>query len=201
MCPHAWPRAHKDPWLSPSILRKYARNFKTRTTPLDLVALDPQNTKISGPKTPPCAATLHQKVQKPLPQKTRATTRRHLLTRWHAPWRHRSLSGWPVCPADLVWSRPTWKSDPDPNRLQKKKKKVWEKMLWSSAPLTLTKKSKFSKGACPTQFFAYILILESVSLFETRKLCKLSNFQKVDFCTNIDQKSKFSRTHLAYFSM
>ena len=72
-------------------------------------------------------------------------------------------------------------------------------MLSPNGPLTLTKKSKFSKGACPTQFFAYIPILESVSLFKTWKLCKLSNFQKVDFCTNPNQKSKFSRTCLAQF--
>ena len=39
-------------------------------------------------------------------------------------------------------------------------------------PLTLTKKSKFSKRTYPTQFFEYIPILGSVSSFETRKLCK-----------------------------
>ena len=66
-------------------------------------------------------------------------------------------------------------------------------MLSPNGPLTLTKKSKFSKGACPTQFFVYISILEHVSLFKTWKLCKLSKFQKVDFCTNFDQESKFSR--------
>ena len=70
-------------------------------------------------------------------------------------------------------------------------KKKWEKkMLWPNEPLTLTKKSKFSKGACPTLFFTYIPILESVSLLKTRKLCKLSKFQKVDFWTNLDQKVK-----------
>ena len=73
------------------------------------------------------------------------------------------------------------------------KKNVRKKMLWPIGPLTLTKKSTFSKRAYPTQFSAYIPILESTSLFKTRKLCKQSNFQKVDFCTNPDRKSKFSR--------
>ena len=54
----------------------------------------------------------------------------------------------------------------------KKKKKKWEKMLWPGGPLTLTKKSKFSKRTCPTQFFEYISILGPVSSFETQKLCK-----------------------------
>ena len=70
-------------------------------------------------------------------------------------------------------------------------KKKWKKnMLWPNGPLTLTKKSKFSKGAYPILFFAYIPILESVSLFKTRKLCKLSKFQKVEFWTNFNQKVK-----------
>ena len=70
-------------------------------------------------------------------------------------------------------------------------------MLWPNGLLTLTKKSKFSKVACPTQFFAYIPILESVSLFKTRKLCKLSKFQKVDFWTNLDQKVKIFKKDLS----
>ena len=45
-------------------------------------------------------------------------------------------------------------------------------MLWLSGPLTLTKKSKFSKQTCLTQFFAYIPILGPVSSFEAQKLCK-----------------------------
>ena len=104
------------------------------------------------------------------------------------------MTSW-MTSADPIW--PTWKSDPDPNRLKKKKR---EKILWPNGPLTLTKKSKFSKWTCPTQFFEYILILGPVSSFEAQKLCKLSKFQKVDFCTNFDQESKFSRmTYLAQF--
>ena len=45
-------------------------------------------------------------------------------------------------------------------------------MLWPSGLLTLTKKSKFSKWTCPTQFFEYIPILGPVSSFEAQKLCK-----------------------------
>ena len=54
-----------------------------------------------------------------------------------------------------------------------------------------------SKKACPTQFFAYIPILESVSLFKTLKLCKLSDFQKVDFRINLDQKVKIFKNDLS----
>ena len=60
---HMQPRAQNDPQLSPSIPRKYAGDFRTRTTPLDPAALDRQNTKILGLKTPPRAATCHQKVR------------------------------------------------------------------------------------------------------------------------------------------
>ena len=45
-------------------------------------------------------------------------------------------------------------------------------MLWLGGPLTLTKKSKFSKRTCPTQFFKYILIWGPISSFEAQKLCK-----------------------------
>ena len=74
-----------------------------------------------------------------------------------------------------------------PKKKKKKERKGFDQTL------NLDQKSKFSKRTCPTQFFEYISTLGSVSSFKTRKLCKLSNFQKVDFCTNLDQKSKFSR--------
>lgn len=45
----------------------------------------------------------------------------------------------------------------------------------------MTKKSKFSKGACLTQFFEYIPILGSVSSFETWKLCKRPTSKKLTF--------------------
>ena len=66
-------------------------------------------------------------------------------------------------------------------------------MLGPSRLLTLTRKSKFSKQTCLTQFFEYIPILGPVSSFEAQKLCKRSISKKVDFCANIDQKSKFSK--------
>ena len=47
-----------------------------------------------------------------------------------------------------------------------------EKNALTKWTLTLTKKSKFSKRTCPTQFFEYILILGPVSSFEAQKLRK-----------------------------
>ena len=89
---------------------------------------------------------------------------------------------------------------PAKTKERKKKKKRREKILPPSGLLTLTKKSKFSKRACPTQFFKYILIFGPVSSFETQKLCKRPISKKVDFCANVDQMSKFLRwTYLAQF--
>ena len=122
-----------------------------------------------------------------LPRATRrsADHQRH-FTRSHAPIRASHASPWwltrshaPLQLYDvMMMSLPTFSLTrflgtdpnrwPDPNRLKKKKKK----MLWPSGPLTLTKKSKFSKRTCPTQFFEYIPILGPISSFETQKLCK-----------------------------
>ena len=71
-------------------------------------------------------------------------------------------------------------------------------MLGPSRLLTLTRKSKFSKRTCPTQFFEHIPILGPVSSFEVQKLCKRQYFQKVDFCANIDQKIKIFKTDLSH---
>ena len=101
----------------------------------------------------------------------------HVLTR--APpalWRHFPLLVWP--------------GSLDLTRIGDLVRTAWEKSFDQVWLLTLTKKSKFSKKACPTHFFVYIPILESVSLFKTWKLCKLSNFQKVDFCTKYWPKSQ-----------
>ena len=49
MLSHVWPQAHNDLRLSPSTLRKYACNFRTRTIPGDSTAFDLQDPKISGP--------------------------------------------------------------------------------------------------------------------------------------------------------
>ena len=105
-------------------------------------------------------------------QNTHALSRARRAKCWHVPSAHDVMDdvilhypvwlGWPgLTRTDLE----TW---PGPNRLKKKKKK----MLWPSKPLTLTKKSKFSKRTCPTQFFEYIPILEPISSFEAQKLCK-----------------------------
>ena len=79
-------------------------------------------------------------------------------------------------------------------------------MLWPGGPLTLTKKSKFSKRTCPTQFFEYIPILGPVSSFEAQKLCKCpvskswllhkcwpksQNFQEVLVLPNFSRRSHF----------
>ena len=182
-------------WPPPSDLCKYSKFQKTDNTRRSTGPRS-KNPKIAGPNDEPRATTHLQKVWKFLPQRTRATThlhfnsrahtRRKILTRSHAPhssmtswWRHLPLLAWPGS------LDPTRFGDPSESPKKKCFDQVW--------PLTLTKKSKFSKNACPTQFFVYILILESVSLFKTWKLCKLSNFQKFDFYTNLDQKVKFSR--------
>ena len=100
---------------------------------------------------------------------SRAPTRctRQALTRASVPWCHIPLQSDPFVQADPIW--PIY-----PNSVQTACKKK-KKKLWPSRTLTLTKKSKFSKMACSTQFFEYIPILRSVSSFEARKLCKLSN--------------------------
>ena len=157
---------------------------------------------------PPRAATRHKKVQRSQPQTHVSTRATFIISR--APMRHAPCADTRACAMTSWWCHPPYpglthlfrqlgltRTDPKiwlgPNRLK-------QKMLWPNEPLTLIKKSKFSKRAYPTQFFAYIPILEFVSLFKIRKLCKLSKFQKVDFCTNFDQESKFSRrTYLALF--
>ena len=52
--------------------------------------------------------------------------------------------------------------------------------------------SKFLRWTFLTQFFAYILILESVLSFKTWKLDKWLNSKVVDFCVEVDLKSRFS---------
>ena len=127
------------------------------------------------------------------------------LTRASLPWRHRWRHLLRPGLTRSSWPGPTGKSDPvwtacQKERKKEKKKKRREKILPPSGLLTLTKKSKFSKRACPTQFFKYILILGPVSSFETQKLCKRPISKKVDFCANVDQMSKFLRwTYLAQF--
>ena len=176
---------------SPSNLCKSAHNF-TWTPQGSCTAVELQNLKISGPETQPHTSwssakrCLNETRASSVITCSRADASFPRATRFYALYPNPCLScmtSWMTL-ADLVW--PTWKSDLDPNRLKKKR----EKILWPNGPLTLIKKSKFSKGACPTQFFAYIPILEFISLFKTRKLCKLSKFQKVDFWTNLDQKVK-----------
>ena len=95
-CPHVKPQYLNDQQPSPSNLRKYARNFRTWTTPLDPLALDRQNAKTLGPKTPTCAAMHCLKLQSVVPLYPHTSTCHlrflclhvctcHVLTRAHAP--------------------------------------------------------------------------------------------------------------------
>ena len=52
--------------------------------------------------------------------------------------------------------------------------------------------SKFLRWTYLAQFFAYIPILESVPSFKTWKLHKWLNSKVVDFCVEVDLKSRFS---------
>ena len=152
--------------------------FTKPTPPLDPSTSDLQDPRISGPEDKPRAFTclLNHWCQFHAPP--HPATRLYVLhvpsstmTSWMTSlWRHRPLRSDPFDQADPVW--PIY---PDPVRTasnKKKKKKKKRKMLWPSGPLTLTKKSKFSKQTCPTQFFKYIPILGPVSSFEAQKLCK-----------------------------
>ena len=161
---HAPPKSLDKPRPSPSKLCKSAHSFWKLTTPLDPSTSDLQDPKISGPKDKPRSSDIiganftHHLTQ---PRTRRAK-------RWHVPSAHDVMDNVILHYPGLTRTNPeTW---PGPNRLQKKKKKLWLSRTW-----TLTKKSKFSKMACSTQFFEYIPILRSISSFETRKLCKLSN--------------------------
>ena len=124
---HAQPRAQNASRLSLSILRKYARYFRTRKKPLDPAALYRQNPKISGLKKPPCADTRHQNVWRS-PASCHALTRAdaapsslHALPRamrWHTRlvlWRH----GW-CHPQYPVWPGPTRKFGPVRTACKKK---------------------------------------------------------------------------------
>ena len=64
-------------------------------------------------------------------------------------------------------------------------------MFWPSKLLTLTKKSKFSKRTCPTQFFEYIPILGPVFLFEAQKLCKRPISKKLTFVQMLTKCQNF----------
>ena len=168
------------------------------------MALDLQDLKISSQKAQTRASTRHQKVRW-------SPASFHVRTRIDADLsRADHSSSWFLTRAPpVLWChdvvtfhtrsnpfvQPTrFEPDrPDLNRLKLKKKRERERerekrKSFDQVDLWLwQKKSKFWKGACPTQFFAYIPILESVSSFKTWRLCKLSKFQKVDFCTNFDQ--------------
>ena len=119
---------------------------------------------------------------------TRAGTSFPLATRFHALYPNTRLNFMTsrMTSVDPVW--PTWKSNPDTNRLKKKKER--EKILWPNGPLTLTKKSKFSKRTCPTQFFKYIPILIRFFI-RSSEIVQTSNFQKLTFALILTKCRKF----------
>ena len=170
---HASPKSLDKSLPSPSKLCKFAHYFWKLTTPLDPSTFDLQDPKISGPEDKPRASGI-----------IGASFMRHLTQPhawrakcWHVPSVHDVMDD--IILQYLGLTRTDLETLPGPNRLQKKKKKKEKKKkkkLWLSRTWTLTKKSKFSKMACSTKFFEYILILRSVSSFEAWKLCKLSNF-------------------------
>ena len=122
-------------------------------------------------------------------------TRLHDASRAHTRPSNSMTSWW--CHFPLL----AWPGSLEPTRIGDPVRIAWEKKLWPNLTLTLTKKSKISKKGLSHSVFAYIPILESVSLFETWKLCKLSNFQKLTFTQILTKMSKFSRmTCLPNFS-
>ena len=92
----------------------------------------------------------------------------------------------------LVQIRPgPTRFDPDPNRLEKKKKKVRENIL--------TKKIKNFKTDLSHSIFRVHSDFGTHFFIRGSKIVQTSNFQKGDFCANV-QTSKFLRwTYLAQF--
>ena len=121
---HAQPRAQNASRLSLSILRKYARYFRTRTIPGDPPCPDLQNTKILAPNDEPRASTRHQNVRRS-PASCHALSRAmrwHTRLAWRHGWRHHPLPGLtrltrfePDRPGNLTRSEP-------PEKKKKKKK-------------------------------------------------------------------------------
>ena len=186
-----------DPWLSPLNLCKSAHNFRNLTIPWFYKALDRQNPKKFETKK----AVKRRHVPPTTPAFITSNSRvdvRHLhhITCSHVP---RAIP-WPAPQLYDIMDDVSWPDLTDleiwPGSELPKKKRERENTLtkWT---FDLDQKVKITR---PTQFFEYIPILGPVSSFETKKCCKLSKFQKVDFFTNFDQESKFSRkTYLAQF--
>ena len=166
----------------------YSQFYKTDTTRVlySLMTTKPENFRHKS-------WTMHcQNIWRWLPLETRATPPAHALacigasfTRVHAPhadtcllalWCH----GWHLYDVTTHYglarlSRPTrfdsfilTQFEPPAKRERERERECFDHVR----PLTLTKKSKFSKWTCPTQFFEYIPILGSISSFETWKLRK-----------------------------
>ena len=84
---HAPPRTRDDPRPNPSNMCKSAQGIKKLTIPWCSTASNLQNLKISGPKSPPRAATRRQSCchdEDAPPDPSRAYTRRLLFRACHA---------------------------------------------------------------------------------------------------------------------
>ena len=174
---HERPQIPNVRWVSHSNLHKSEKFFTKPVPPLDPSTSNLQDLKISSPNDKPRASTHLQRHRRQFHAPPYPATRLHVphvpsnaMTSWMTSlWCHHTLQSNPFVQTD-----PVWRIYPDSvwTTCKKKKKK---KKLWPSWTLTLTKKWKFSKMACSTQFFEYISILRSVSSFEARTFCKLSN--------------------------
>ena len=177
---HAPPKSFDTPRNSPLNLCKLVKNF-TKLTLQPLRSTRPENfrsrcqaTPLHAPPEGPAITSVFSRTDADPSCAFTRSTRQALtcaLCAWRHGWRYPPLSGLTrLTRFDPDWPGNLTRSEPP----QKKKKKMREreKMLWPSGPLTLTKKSKFSKRTCPTQFFEYIPILGPVSSFEAQKLCK-----------------------------
>ena len=180
----------KDCSLLLHIYKKSRLHFAKVASPLNPAVLNLQNPENSAPNDEPRATR-------------RSADHQHHFTRSHAPIWASHASPWcltrshsPLQLYDVTshfqldpvrWTRPESVTRSEPPE---------KKMFWPSLTFDFDQKVKIFKKR-PTQFFAYIPILESVSLFETLKLCKLSNFQKVDFRINLDQKVKIFKNDLS----
>ena len=176
------PQTSDDQRCSPSKLCKSVHNFAKLTLQGSCKALELQNLKISSPKTQTCASRRSRNLCLNEHTRPRAAIFVHTLTRadshfthWHMPSNAMTSC---MTSSSTTWFNPfiqpntdLWPRFEPPAKINFKKEK--EKGGFDQVgPLTLTKKSKFSKRTYPTQFFKYIPILGSVSSFKTRKLCK-----------------------------
>ena len=183
---------------SPSNLCKSAHNF-TWTPQGSCTAIELQNLKISGPETQPHTSwssakrCLNETRASSVITCSRAGASFPRATRFYALYPNPCLScmtSWMTL-ADLVW--PTWKSDPDPNRLKKKREKIlWPKDLW-----LWSKSQNFQKELVPLSFLRTFQFWNSFLCSRLGNCANCPNSKKLTFGQILTKKSKFSRTYFA----